>query len=100
MKLKQGMEEKERKEKRNVEEKERLLKELDDFGGLWDIDMVDTKLSNFSSDKGKRMALNFQLNFWQKVLPVKCGKRFFTLSSGGKMKPISKIRDKLVHVIK
>ena len=34
MKLKQGMEKKERKEKRNAEEKERLLKELDDFGGL------------------------------------------------------------------
>ena len=57
MKLKQGMEEKERKEKRDAEEKERLLRELDDFGGLWDIDMVDTKLSNFSSDKEKKIAL-------------------------------------------
>ena len=34
MKLKQGMEEKERKGKRDAEEKERLLRELDDFGGL------------------------------------------------------------------
>ena len=100
MKLKQGMEEKERKEKRVAEEKERLLRELDDFGGLWDIDMVDTKLSNFSSDKEKRIALKIQLNFRQKVIGVKCGKRFFTLSSGGKIKPISEIRDNLAHVIK
>ena len=100
MKLKQGMVEKERKENRDAEEKESLLRELDDFGGLWDIDMIDTKLSNFSSDKGKRIALKIQLNFRQKVIAVKCGKRFFTLSSGGKMKPISEIRDNLVHVIK
>ena len=100
MKLKQGMEEKEKKQKRVAEEKERLLRELDDFGGLWDIDMVDTKLSNFSSDKEKRIALKIQLNFRQEVIEVKCGKRFLTLSSGGKMKPISEIRDNLVHVIK
>ena len=100
MKLKQGMEEKERKEKRDAEEKERLLRELDDFGGLWDIDMVDTKLSNFSSDKEKKIALKIQLNFWQKVIGVKCGKRFFTLSSSGKMKPLPEIKDNLVHVIK
>ena len=100
MKLKQGMVEKERKENRDAEEKESLLRELDDFGGLWDIDMIDTKLSNFSSDKEKRIALKIQLNFWQKVIGVKRGKKFFTLSSGGKMKPISEIRDNLVHVIK
>ena len=51
MKLKQGVEDKEKKGQRDAEEKERLLKELDDFGGLWDIEMVDKKLSNFSSDK-------------------------------------------------
>ena len=62
--------------------------------------MVDTKLSNFSSDKEKRIALKIQLNFRQKVIGVKCGKRFFTLSSGGKIKPTSEIRDNLIHVIK
>ena len=103
MKLKQGMEEKEEKEKkvkRDAEEKERLLRALDNFGALWGIDMVDTKLSNFSSDKEKKIALKIQLNFRQKVIGVKCGKRFFTLSSGGKIKPISEIRDNLIHVIK
>ena len=103
MKLKQGMEEKEEKEKkvkRDAEEKERLLRALDNFGGLWGIDMVDTKLSNFSSDKEKKIALKIQLNFRQKVIGVKCGKRFFTLSSGGKIKPIFEIRDNLIHVIK
>ena len=62
--------------------------------------MADTKLSNFSSDTEKRVALKIQLNFLQNVIGVKCGKRFFTLSSGGKMKPISEIRDNLIHVIK
>ena len=100
MKLKQGIEEKKTNEKRDAEDKERLLRDVDDFGRLWDIDMIDTKLSNFSSNKEKRMALKIQLNFQQKVIGVKCGKRFFTLSSAGKMKPISEIRDNLVHAIK
>ena len=60
--------------------------------------MTDTKLSNFPSDKEKRIALKIQLNFRQKVIGVKCGKIFFTLSSGGKMKPISETRDNLVQV--
>ena len=66
MKLKQGMEEKERKEKRDFEEKERLPSELDDFGGLWDIDMADSKLSNFSSDKEKRIVFEFSTEFLAK----------------------------------
>ena len=45
MKLKQGMEEKEKKAKRDTKEKEKLLRELDNFRGLWGIDMVDTKYS-------------------------------------------------------
>ena len=56
-----------------------MLRELDDFGGLGDINMVDTKHGKFFSDKEKRIALKIQLNFWQKVIGVKCGKRFFTL---------------------
>ena len=91
--------EREEREKR-CWRKGKAAEELVDFGGLWDIDMIDTKLSNFSSDKEKRIALKIQLNFWQKVIGVKRGKKFFTLSSGGKMKPISEIRDNLVHVIK
>ena len=97
MKLKQGMEEKEKKAKRDTEEKEKLLRELDNFRGLWGIDMVDTK---YSLQEYARIALKIQLNFQQNVIGVKCGKRFFTLSSGGKMKPIAEIRDNLIHVIK
>ena len=69
---------------RNAEEKKRLVKELDGFGGLWEIDMVDTKLSSFCSDKEKRIALKIQLIFWQKGIGVKCGKIFFTLFLVGK----------------
>ena len=46
--------------------------------------MVDTKLSSFCSDKEKRIAFKIQLNFWQKGIGVKCGKRFFTLFLVGK----------------
>ena len=58
MKLKQGMEEKEKKGQRDAEEKERFLRELDDFGGLWDIEMVDKKLSNFLVTR--KIQLNFR----------------------------------------
>ena len=77
MKLKQGMEEKEKKKKKNAEEKER----------------VDTKLSNFSSDKLQKKALKIQLNFQQKVIRVKFGKKIFTLLSGGNMESIFEIRE-------
>ena len=56
-----------------------MLRELDDFEGLGDINMVDTKHGKFSSNKEKRIALKIQPNFWQRVIGVKCGKRFFTL---------------------
>ena len=79
MKLKPKVCRRKKKEKRDDEVKERLLRELDDFGGLGDINMVDTKHGKFSSDKEKRIALKIQLNFWQKAIGVKCGKRFFTL---------------------
>ena len=68
-----------KKEKRDAEVKEGLLRELDDFEGLGDINMDDTKHGKFSSNKEKRIALKIQPNFWQKVIGVKCGKRFFTL---------------------
>ena len=54
-KLKESKEQKEKKEKRDAEKKERLLRQLGDFGGLWDLDMVDTKLSKLSSEKEKRL---------------------------------------------
>ena len=92
------MEQKEKKEKRDAEERERLLRQLDDFGGLWDLDVVDAKLSKFSSDKEQRLALKIQLSFWQKIIGVKCARTYFTLSSGGVMKPISRLLENLKHV--
>ena len=72
---------------------------MDDFGGLWDLDVVDTKLSNLSSEKEKRLALKIQLTFWKKVIGVKCAITYFTMSSSGVMKPISKLLENLKHVI-
>ena len=72
---------------------------MDDFGGLWHLDVVDTKLSKLSSENEKRLALKIQLTFWQKVIGVKCAKTYFTMSSSGVMKPISKLLENLKHVI-
>ena len=49
------MEQKEKKEKSDAEERERLLSQLDDFGGLWDLDVIDAKLSKLSSEKKKNL---------------------------------------------
>ena len=59
-----------------------MLRQLDDFVGLWDLDVVDTKLSKLSSEKEKRLALKIQLTFWQKVIGLKCARTYFTMSSG------------------
>ena len=98
--LKENMKQKEKKEKRDAEERERLLRQLDDFGRLWDLDVVDAKLSKFSSGKERRLALKIKLSLWGKVIGVKCARAYFTLSSGGATKPISKLLENLKHVIK
>ena len=59
-KLKEIMEQKEKKEKMDAEERERLLRQLDDFGESWDLNVVDTKLMKLSSEKDKRRALKIQ----------------------------------------
>ena len=76
------MEHKEKKEKIDAEGRERLLRKLDDFGGLWDLHLVDSKLSKLSSEKEKRFALKIQLTFWQKFIGLKCARTYFTMSSG------------------
>ena len=44
----------------DTEERERLLRQLDDFRGSWDLNVVDTKLMKLSSEKDKRRALKIQ----------------------------------------
>ena len=64
------MEQKEKKQKSDTDEKERLLRQLDDFGGLWHLDVVDTKISKLSIEKEKRLALKIQLAFWKKIIGI------------------------------
>ena len=59
------------------------------LGGLWGLDVVDAKLSKFSSEKEQRLALKIQLSFWEKVIGVKCARTYFTIPSGCVMKPES-----------
>ena len=45
------MEEKERKEKSHAEEREKLLKQLNKYGGLWEDAKVEEKLQLFQRKK-------------------------------------------------
>ena len=47
------MEQKGKKEKRVAEERERLLRQLDDFEILLDLDVVNKEFSKLSSEKDK-----------------------------------------------
>ena len=57
------------KEKRDAKEKERLLRQLQEYApyynclSLWDLEMVDIKVKNIPNEKDKREALKMQLNF-------------------------------------
>ena len=51
------------------------------------------------SEKGQRLALKIQLNLCQKVIGVKCARTYFIMSSGGVMRPISRLLENLKHVI-
>ena len=62
------MEEKQRKEKLLSTEKEKLVKQINEFGGLWDLNDIPIKLKKFQTEKDKKLALKVQLHFRQKVL--------------------------------
>ena len=87
IRLQDNIEEKYRKKKLLVSEREKLLKQINECGGLWGILEVEARLENLKTEKEKRMALKIQLNFHQKVLGVKCC-RSFAMTSVGKVKGI------------
>ena len=70
-KLRESMEEKERKEKSHAEEREKLLKQLNEYGGLWEDAEVEEKVATFLTEKEKKSALKVQLCFRQKVIGSK-----------------------------
>ena len=63
LRLQNNIEEKDRKKKLLVSEKEKLLKQINEYGGLWDISEIDARVENFKTEKEKRMDLKIQLNF-------------------------------------
>ena len=65
IRLQDNIEEKCRKEKLLVSEKEKLLKQINECGRFWGISEVEEKVENFKTGKEKRMALKIQLNFHQ-----------------------------------
>ena len=70
-KLRESMEEKDRKEKSQAEEREKLLKQLNEYGGLWEDAEVEEKVATFLTEKEKKSALKVQLCFRQKVIGSK-----------------------------
>ena len=56
-KLQECMEEKERKEKSQVEERENLQKQLIKYGGLWEEAEVEEKVVVVSKEKDKKYVL-------------------------------------------
>ena len=80
-------------------EKEKLLKQSNEYGGLWGTSEIDAKVENFKTEKEKRMDLKIQLNFHQKVLGVKCCRSLFPMTSGDKVRKIDLLIKNLKEVI-
>ena len=51
------MEEKQRKQKLLSTEKEKLVRQINEFGGLWDLNDIQIKLKKFQTEKDKKLAL-------------------------------------------
>ena len=82
------MEEKQRKEKLLSTKKEKLVKQINEFAGLWDLNDISIKLKKFQTQKDKTLALKVQLNFRQKILGVRCNRSFFAVTSRRKAKDL------------
>ena len=82
------MEEKQCKEKLLSTKKEKPLKQINEFGGLWDLNDISIKLKKFQTQKDKTLALKVQLNFRQKILGVRCNRSFFAVTSRRKAKDL------------
>ena len=82
------MEEKQRKEKLLSTKKEKLVKQINEFDGLWDLNDISIKLKKFQTQKDKTLALKVQLNFRQKILGVRCNRSFFAVTSRRKAKDL------------
>ena len=93
------MEEKQRQKKLLSTEKEKLVKQINEFGVLWDLNDIPIKLKKSQTEKDKKLALKVQLNFCQKVLGVRCNRSLFAMTSGGKAKDLSTIVKNLKEVI-
>ena len=56
-KLRESIVGKDRKEKSQAEEREKLLKQLNEYGGLYEVAEVEEKVAAFSTEKDKKSAL-------------------------------------------
>ena len=68
------MEEKQCREKLLSTEKEKLVKQINKFDGLWDLNDIPIKLKKFQTEKDEKLAFKVQLHFCHKVLGVRCNR--------------------------
>ena len=99
LRLQANVDEKQQKEKLLALEKEKLLKQLNDFWGLWGSADLEKRLPMFFADKEKTFALKVQFNFCQKVLGIKCKRSLFVMSSGGKGKSLKELLKNFKEII-
>ena len=57
------MEEKQCREKLLSTEKEKLVKQINKFDGLWDLNDIPIKLKKFQTEKDEKLAFKVQLHF-------------------------------------
>ena len=62
-------------------------------------DQDQQRVTKCSSGKEKTLAMKIHLSYWQKAIGLKYATTYFTMLSGGIMKPISKLLENLKHVI-
>ena len=86
--------------KKNLRQKKdkKILKQLNDFDGLWEETEVDEKVTTFSIEKGKKSTLTILLYFLEEIVRSKYHRSYSTVPSGGEMKPIRVFVDNLRFV--
>ncbi len=96
-------EEKERKEEKQINEKIKITRDIQNIGGLWTLENIDTQLENISStgnmQKHQKEALILQLKFHKIVLGVKADKTLFQASAKGTPYSVEKLKENLIQVL-
>ena len=98
-KFKSDQEEKRRKAIALATEKESLVKQIEEHGGLWDAGNIEAHLAKINSPKAKCLAFKIQLNFRKIVLGSACKRSLFFMSSAGRNRTLDELKTNFLTVI-